>query len=56
MYLAYFELLEKTSLEALTVVLVILRLAYVVIVAAGLVADFVVYFVGWLDFVYYFPV
>ena len=46
MYLACSELLEKTSLEALKVVLVILRLAFVVIVAVGLVADLVIYYVG----------
>ena len=56
MYLSYSELLEKTSLEALKVVLVILRLAFVVIVAVGLVADLVIYFVGQLEFVHYFPV
>ena len=56
MYLAYSGLLEKTSLEALKVVLVILRLAFGVIVAAGLVADFVIYFVGQQEFVHYFPV
>ena len=53
--MAYSELLEKTSLEALKVVLVILRLAFVVIVAVGLEADFVIYFVGQLEFVYYLP-
>ena len=46
MYLACSELLEKTSLEALKVVLVTLRLAFGMIVAVGLVADFVIYFAG----------